>query len=279
MFSLTARRAAFSGTFLQLNAAHRDWDAAEWSKLFAVYRAFGLSRLIVQWTEGYVDLVPRIFDHAKYAGIDVVLGLTKEPEFWQRPVEVLDDLESRATAVLEVLMPLSRAKNFSGWYIGEEIDDTRWRDASAQEELLRYCRAIRKRSRHGPVTISAFANGSQPPGEYAEFLRRLVRKGGIARVLFQDSIGARKLTLDALPAYYAALRKKLGRRVAPIVEIFDQTRDNPFEAKPASVQRIEKQLQIARQAGYPLPLVFSLPEYSTPELLSRFRVPPLPVSL
>lgn len=261
---------AFSGTFLQLTASNRDWSSAQWTGLFDDFARLGLSRVIIQWTEGFVDFLPLLFEHASRAQMRVELGLINEPRFWHEAPAILGELRQRSREQARLLNPFAARPEFAGWYITEEIDDVRWRDKRARKELGRYLKDVRKRLKNAPVRISAFSNGAMPPYDCAHFLRELLRESGIDGILFQDSIGARKLTLETLPAYYSALRSALGSRVEPVVEIFDQVKADPFEARPADTARIKTQLEIVRAAGFGSPIVFSVPEYRTPDLFAAF---------
>jgi len=249
------RRAPFFGTFLQLTRAHRGWPRERWTELASYLRALGVERAIVQWThdgsECFADLLPRVFA----MGFGVDLGLVNDARFWTSPLDTFD--RKRNLTLLRELKPFTRERNFHGWYLTEEIDDTRWPDPRALFSYLRRTATDMRRTARGPAAISTFANGAMPPAKFAGFCRAMLSESKIGGLLFQDSIGAKKLSLEAARAYFSALD---GLPWRPVVEVFEQVSAEPFSARPASAGRIRAQLAIAPRA----PFAFSLPEYATP---------------
>jgi hypothetical protein len=90
--------------------------------------------------------------------------------------------------------------------------------------------------------------------------------------MFQDGVGAGKLAVEDLEPYYAALQETLrgACQFQIVVETFTQTGGapldlQPFSARPAPLDRIRRQLEMAaRHSATPL-VAFSAPEYMTPE--------------
>jgi hypothetical protein len=245
----------------------RSWGTGEWRRLIGGIALYGIRRLVLQWTLGFDPLA--VFQVASEFGLLVVLGLVDDAQFWRDPVRSLGPLEEASLHQIRRLELLTRQKTFAGWYITQEVDDTRWQRAEDARLLTRYLRKLARacrRMRKAPVSVSAFANGKTSPEEYAKFLRRLRREARIDQVLFQDSVGARKLTVEQATRYQMAMRNT----AEPIVEIFDVINEEPFEARPAPIERIRRQLEAVQMAGFGAPLVFSLPEYQTPELLEAF---------
>lgn len=266
-----SRGGAFSGTFLQPSPAMRDWTRDQWRELIDGLARYGISRIILQWSRGFA-LQP-VFVAAQGHGMRVDLGLADSPDFWRDGPGSLDGLEAASLHQIEDAAPLTREPAFAGWYITQEIDDTRWERSEDSRRLIRYLKKLSqacRRVRRAPVSVSAFANGRTAPEDYTRFLARLRRKAHVDRILFQDSVGANKLTVDQAAAYHRALRISLRGAAEPIVEIFQLVREDPFEAQPAPIDRIRRQLQAVEAAGFASPMVFSLPEYQTPELFAEF---------
>jgi hypothetical protein len=72
-----------------------------------------------------------------------------------------------------------------------------------------------------------------------------------------------------LPLYLTAARNATaatGRQLQVIVEIFQQVADaRDFRAVPASIDRVERQLEVAGAVSAAAgPVAFSMPEYMTP---------------
>ena len=85
-------------------------------------------------------------------------------------------------------------------------------------------------------------------------------------MLFQDGVGALKMDLTGLPLYLRAMERATegaGRRLAVVVELFEQTGGapldaGPFAAVPAPPARVQRQLELA--AGHPA-VAFTVPDY------------------
>lgn len=260
-----------SGTFLQLNQGHLSWPDSKWEMLFDCFVRLNLNRLVIQWAQDeealFLDLLPMIFDRAGAAKMRVHLGLLNVRSFWSMNDEsaerILASIYEQTVPLIGQLAPLARRKEFSGWYIPQEFDDVRWSRKNMRRNGGDFIRAVTKSLRkiapRSHVSLSAFANGHLPPEELAHLWHDVFRFAKVDELLFQDGIGVHKLTLDRLPAYEKALRKRLGARFTPVIEIFEQTGDDPFAAIPASAERVRRQLAIAGAA-----IAFSIPEYMTP---------------
>lgn len=260
-----------TGTFLQLNQGHLSWPDSKWEMLFDCFAQLRLKRLVIQWAQDeetlFLDLLPMIFDRAGKAEMRVHLGLLNARSFWSMNDEsaerILSSIYEQTVPLIRQLAPLARRKEFSGWYIPQEFDDVRWSRKNMRRNggdfIRATAKALRKVAPRSHVSLSAFANGHLPPEELAHLWHDVFRFAKVDELLFQDGIGVHKLTLDRLPAYEKALRKRLGARFTPVIEIFEQTGDDPFAAIPASAERVRRQLAIASAA-----IAFSIPEYMTP---------------
>ena len=287
------------GTFLQLTSTHLEWTESDWRELFDHFRVLGLSRIIVQWS-AYEDThfyskagentgrrspVETILDLADQAGMQVWLGLAVEEKYWTEiagtPEVVgayLQGLAQRSTATATELAPLAAGHAaFAGWYIPQEIDDASWRDRERRPLLYSFVAdlsaALQRLTPNASVAVSGFSNAAMDPMAFQTFWEGLLKQAGaIDTVLFQDGIGARKLDLYELPLYTAAIRSAAesnSRHVVAIVELFHQVSGPPldteaFQAVPAPLERIIRQLEIAR-AYAPTAVAFSVPEYLSPK--------------
>ena len=159
-----APAARLQGTFLQLTAAHGDWQPADWTKLFGYIKELRLTQLVIQWTV-YDDLaffpapehqqvaqppLSTIMHLADAAGMKVWVGLAHDPGFWEKihrdPKLVgiyLRRVRLRDEAIAGRLAPqLRNHPSFRGWYIPEEVDDVNWQEAPAQEVLFAFLRDL-----------------------------------------------------------------------------------------------------------------------------------------
>lgn len=249
----------------------------------------GIREVVVQWTsfEAF-DTYPRattglarttilsdLLQAAEAERVAVWIGLHSENGFWSiadtSPEEIahyfsqrLQDLEARLPALLSVMNKAGRARSpVAGWYISEEIDDTRWTDPKRRALLDDYMIQIRRRlaaAQPGPVMVSAFANGAQTPAEYAAYLRGLADRAGIDRLLFQDGVGAGKLSVEQATGYLQALQDRAGRSgVVPIVELFDVAPDGLTQ--PATLSRILDQIDAEAPFASPAFAAFAIPHH------------------
>ena len=109
------------------------------------------------------------------------------------------------------------------------------------------------------------------PGVFELFWDSLLKATPIDIVLFQDGIGADKLTFAQLPEYLASLQRATqinSRQLQVVVELFKQVTGNDslstqFAAEAAELERVQKQIMIDAAYGSDL-VAFSIPEYMTP---------------
>lgn len=268
------RGGLFRGTFLQPWARHLEWTPEQWDELLGALAALGCEEIVLQWCRydefDYAPLAARLLDGARARRMRVAVGLPYSSQWWRRIAAdaalALDELAARARSFSESseARQWRRHPAFAGWYLPEEIDDDHW-FAPARRRMLaatldRLAGVLR------PLAVSGFTNRGHSAGEVAAFWHELAARRRLARVLFQDGIGAGKMTLAAWPAYLEALRGRLGRRLEVVVEIFEsRPAEAGFEAVPAPLDRVRLQVELARRATRRPPLSFSLPDYATPQ--------------
>ncbi len=268
------RGAWFRGTFLQPWARHLEWPPDQWQALFESISALGCQEVILQWCRydgvDYAPLVPLLLDSARARRMRLWIGLPYESGWWQRiandPFQALDAVAARARAFSEspAARQWRRHPAFAGWYLPEEIDDDHWFAAPRRRALA--ATLDRLAGLFHPLAASGFTNRSRTADEVAGLWRELAARRRLARVLFQDGIGAGKMTLAAWPAYLEALRARLGGRLDVVVEIFEPVPEAAeFQARPAPLDRIRAQAALARRATGRPPLCFNLPDYATPQ--------------
>jgi hypothetical protein len=117
------------------------------------------------------------------------------------------------------------------------------------------------------VAISGFANARTDPQTLAMIWKALLSEAPIDEVLFQDGVGAQKLSLADLEIYLPVLQQAVasqGRDFRVVVELFRQVSARPFRARPAPWTELERQLSLAAQYSTSGLMAFSVPEYLTP---------------
>lgn len=289
------------GTFIQLlENSHGQWDEKEWLTFFGYLRKLKISNLYLQWTVAdtraffsgsslqsvqSVQSPPleTILKLAEQFDIKISIGLVYDAEYWNQITQnshqvkiYLDDLLRRSIFAAEQITPIAlKYQSFDGWYITEEVDDLNWNSLEKRELLFAYLEqlsnALEKLTLGYQIAISGFSNGRIEIAEFSKFWNQLFKRTKINLALFQDGIGAKKLTFSRLPDYLAAFKQSATdhqREIGVIVEIFRQTNGypintRPFQAVPADFSRINRQRQIASKFSQNL-VAFSIPSYMMP---------------
>ncbi len=291
--------ARLGGTFIQLSDAHGDWTVDDWKPLFDDFQSLQLSQLIVQWTvydatafypsESYRERVnpqlETILKLADEAGMRVRVGLAHDSQYWdkvgrRRIASVgayLRRLRYRSLSIARELVPLvADHPSFQGWYIPEEVDDTGWLEPERRQVLFAHLAeltsALRPLVPQAEIALSGFSNANTDPVAFERFYTGLLQAATADVVLLQDGIGVKKLDLEYLELYLAAMRRAVeaeGRDLQVIVELFRQVEgppldEKPFKAVPASVDRIRRQLELASKYSSAGVMAFSVPDYMSP---------------
>lgn len=302
----TAVCRGIDGSFLQLTRAAAERPPAEWERLFADMAAIGVAQVFVQWTlaDGvafwapggpervpdapppldHVPMVDALLGLAERHGMRVWLGLAHDAGWWAgidrarpaREVEVF--LARRRLANLGVARALAPAvagrRAFAGWYVPDEVDDRNWlgaeRAALVADYLASLGRALEPLAPGAPIAASGFAQGWATPDQVADLWRTIAARAPLALLLFQDGVGAEKLSLDDLPAYLPRLRAAVashGTRLGVVVELFEAESAADaatFAAVPAPLARVERQLAAAWRGATGPVVGFSVPDYLSP---------------
>lgn len=287
---------ALQGTFLQLTHANAAWTLAQWEALFDRFRALSLSQIVVQWS-AYDDLafyksqalssvpsppLPTVLGLADRAGMRVTVGLAHDSQYWSHirsepaVVEVyLRRLRVKSIAVARELTPSVRKHpSFSGWYLPQELDDASWVNRKAWHVLLNHVSSLsdslRKLTPQVKVALSGFSNGRMDPERLAADWQQLTSTAGVDTIMFQDGVGVAKLRVEELEPYFSAFQRTFTRpgEFQIVVETFTQSAraaGDEFAAQPAPIDRIVRQIDIARRYTRAPLIAFSVPEYMTPE--------------
>lgn len=310
----TISRPLVTGTFIQLHEKQGDWSQARWEKLFDQFHSLGVRQVVVQWAvTGDLAFYPTrsfrqtsrppletILQLAETRGIEVCIGLANDPLYWekiQQPHPALEEylgrLRLRSEQVVREVAALSmKYRAFKGWYISEEIDDSSWGPARKRSlfygHIVQLSRFLKKITPNATIMISAFSGNRMSPDSYGDFLRKLLAETAVDILLFQDSIGTGKLSLEHLPLYLRAVRHATdahGKKLQVIVELFQVVSEAPFGARSADMSRIVQQLSLAACFANAGIGSFSIPDYMFAEngaelspLLQEYRRYALPLA-
>ena len=287
-------------TFLQIYQTTPGNVAANPNELFKKTRDMGFDTVFLQWSSYdnvsfYQDPRPTkstdprltsIIKAACYANINLWLGLHHDSQFWERSAQSKDQvktyLNQRLLDLKQRLPVLESAINragsgadcIKGWYIADEIDDMTWADAGHQALLIDNLKSTKqlltKARPNWPIAISGFTNQVKTPKNYAKMWDKLLTKSGIDLLLFQDGIGAGKLSLETEANYIQSLTTMAHKKkydISLVVELFNLTKqkDGTNRFSSANSARVRQQLALAEKAGAKQLAVFA----ATPYLLQN----------
>jgi len=292
---LAASGGEVSGAFIQLNRENAAWPVERWKNLLGEMRNVKLDTVIIQWTaeepalyfkdaglpfkEQY-DVLERLLEAARGKNLAVFFGLQNDPAYWKEITgrdKVLRDyflvrLARNERLQAALLSKFGTRADWAGYYIPDEIDDLSWREDARRNILKDYLRqtiqSLRKADANRPVAISAFFRARTAPAVFTKMLRHLTGDIGLTYLLIQDGAGSGDPPLELTPMYYRSLLGN-GRWQGPelwvVLEAFRQTSGKaaPFSAEPAPPERFSRQIQDA--AGFKRRIIFSFPEYISPE--------------
>lgn len=292
-------------TFYQPLAAHGERGAAEWDAFGQTLVQAGIQTIYAQWSildgvalfplsesvnkEIYAKHIkmadslplPGLLAMAGGSGIGVWIGLDLDPTFFrvhERNPDLLRVYFLRRELALEALLPdlktlVRSSPAFRGWYITDEIDDLNWQDKARKTLLIEHFAKMTGllaslTETPVPVAISGFSNGRTSPSVLADFWNSVLEESHIDRLLFQDSVGAGKLSVQESRLYRDALARKLDTRLHMVVETFSMQKqnqdDNNFVSIPTTPAEMSDRLTLAMGARVGRPVLFSAPEYLLP---------------
>ncbi len=290
-------QSTMSGTFYQPLARHLDWDPHRWAEIDNALQELGMSEIFVQWSAAdgiaFFPTAARaqlarsplepLFDIATRHGIGVWVGLELDQAFLpvlRKPaVEVQAHLAIRERQLAAILPDLAaylrRKEAMAGWYISAELDDGAWIDSAVAGIVRTHLKRLSfmlKSALDRPVAISTFANGTASPERLAAFWRDIGQGADIDLLLFQDGVGAGKLTPAQSALYAERLAMAMqaeGRQFGVIVEQFGEpapgaaSKEPVFSVAPAA--RVRQQLDAIAGFAQIRRIAFTLFDYILPE--------------
>jgi hypothetical protein len=287
------------GTFLQLQTPQLAWQPSDWERLFRCFEELQLTWLIVQWVvyddvafhkpsdvqggAGEASSIGTILRQAALRRMRVLVGLEHRSGYWGALAQGAQEMRNYLRQSEERCLPLARDMvaqlrgnpAFAGWYLSEEIDDESWFHEDMRQMLIPYLRNRRAQLRaltpDAPVALSGFTNARNPLPQVQAFWTFVLDETGIDILLLQDGVGTHKVGLDELTAYLSVISNAAQRSDRPfwvVTELFEQVGGPPvdngrFRAKPAALDRVCRQLQLAAPFAQAL-IGFSVPEYMSP---------------
>lgn len=281
-----AQKGSFAdSTFIQIIEENKHWSPEQWDGLFQEMQGMGIREVVIQWTRyGNSEFIPQVQTVLAYAAqyqMRVWVGLYSPEDWWiqiNKPAQLLEVylwqvLHKQLETAQRVVNLFGTSPAFVGLYLPLEIDDGTWHSAENTRVLLDCLRTFaRWTDTHVPGrvwAISGFSNGIVPPQHLAGFWEDVMRAGNVHRLYFQDGVGVHKLSPSEAADYVYALAQKIipqGLEIITVVESFTQVDGSPvndkaFAAKPAPLARLQKQVNLAREAGAMSAAFFTVPNY------------------
>lgn len=254
--------------FYQPHDVDGELTDGEWAYILAETKKAGFDRLIVQWVRfgssdfgGHGGWLERLVTRADSEGLDVVLGLYADPDFFKRvrggDSELAAYLNGYLVKNLSVLDEVSGqpfARDVVGWYLPAEFDDRYWlsdfRKGLLQDQLAKWDKVVASRTRK-PWSTSSFFTGWQTPENYSHWLNGLDYE-----LWIQDGSGTAVLTSDQRTLYLEQIGKV---RSGIIVEAFSQvSRDGEFSATSRAPEDLLQLEEAYRALGFERVGYFSL---------------------
>lgn len=213
---------AMQGLFYQPQLRDMNITSERWEEAMAAVRQYGFDTLVVQWTRygealagpAHADWLQQRLLQARAAGLQLVLGLYADPEFFQRvegqsPGELqayLGQLEAATEVQAKDWEQRLGGAAIAGWYLPAEIDDANWRSAARQalaQTYLEQTQADLISVLNRPVYLTSFFTGKMTPQAYRGMLEGLSRTGVHVWVQTGEGTGVlrpleRQLYLDSL---------------------------------------------------------------------------------
>jgi len=215
---------------------------AQWRQIWQDTARQGAHTVIVQWTAygdsdfgGARGWLASSLNIAREQGLQLVLGLSMDPAFYQR----IDELDSAGLATYwqaqlgRSLAQQQRLRSewklaISGWYLPLELDDAHFQAADRRQTLQRQLKDLAARL-DAPLHVSAFSTGKLAPQVNSQWLAALAREG--IQVWWQDGTGTGRLPPVVRSGYADALPCSVGI----VREAFRQVsaEGQAFRAEPA----------------------------------------------
>lgn len=249
LLALAAPAQAMTALFYQPQTRDLSQPAENWPRLFATTRQLGFDTLVVQWTRygnglatpAQQDWLTARLIEARAAGLQLVVGLAADPDFFARQQAPVQELGSYLATLRRNDLQAARSwlqrlgpDAIAGWYLPSELDDARWRDPAARKLLLdglgQHVGELRKLLPR-PVYISSFFVGNMAPAQYRGLVAEVAARG--THVWVHDGRGVGKLNAAERALYLKAVGDCPNPAAAGVVyELFRQTApDEAFKAE------------------------------------------------
>ncbi|MCS2169548.1 DUF4434 family protein [Scandinavium sp. TWS1a] len=246
---------AMNAIFWQPQLRDNSIPPEQWRSLMQNVRQTGFDTLVLQWTRygeafsngNELNLLQQRTTDARAAGLNVIIGLHADPDFFQRQKQTATALTNYLNRLR--VADIQQAKKWSayadGWYISAEIDDLNWRNPGARAQLRQWLSTTRTQLTtvdNKPVYISSFFAGNMTPESYGRMLAEIHQLG--LQVWVQDGQGVNTLTRSERALYLDASAgcESLTPAQGIVYELFQTQPGKTFNTKALSSTELTTRL-------------------------------------
>lgn len=282
------------GTFIQYQPWMMELDADAWQRELEAMQRAGLRTIVIQWLAhndrtfipqqaDAVDPTEIILSFADRHGMEVVLGLYMDDDWWQWfPAGGLPERLVRRTRTIaeQAWSRYGRHGSFAGWYIPPEPADTLGPEAiPALKAFFRETSGLcRKLSGGKPVGFSPYLTGQLQAELVENHYADVLTDSGIDILMLQDGVGARnwdEVVHSRVVPLFRAMRDAClaaGVELWADVEIFHNQSGDPNRPRflPSNTRRLAMQLAAENPFATRL-IAFDFFHYMSPHRGERQR--------
>ena len=222
------------------------------------------------------DPIGTILAAAEQRDMQVWLGLSLDPNYWQGVFDPAASAASNTALMLELEALYGASPALAGYYLPEEIDDRSFVSATAHESMIQYLAAMVTAAHDQvgrPVMVAPYFGIAPDGAAYAAWWDTTLARAPVDVIAMQDGVGTRRTTAaEGVPVYaaLAPVAAKHGVALWSDLEVFEQTHGWPVDdlAWQAQSARVETVLeQLALEAPYVTKFVtFDFTHHMSPRL-------------
>lgn len=222
------------------------------------------------------DPIGTIVSAAEQRGMQVWIGLSLDPNYWQGIFDPAASAAANTALMLELEELYGDSPAIAGYYLPEEIDDRSFVNEHAHEAMIQYLSAMVEVAHEQvgrPVMVAPYFGMTPNATAYAAWWDTTLERAPVDIIAMQDGVGTRRTTTQEGVPVYAALAEvvaKHGLTLWSDLEIFEQIHgwpvdELPWQANPARIETVLEQLKL--EAPYVTKFVtFDFTHHMSPRL-------------
>lgn len=246
-------------TAVELNDMHKiglTYVVLQWSADSSGRKSIYPSK-IYQKDESFTqdDFIDNLLTSCDKYGMKVYLGLDIDSD-WEKNTmgknkNLFDrEIDLSAKTADELYEKYKSHASFYGWYLPNEISDLTVISSGRRVKLHKYlnslCLRLKGLDNTKKISIAPYFSKFIYPPRYESIWKYLLCDSHVDVVMLQDGVGCKRIKLGDIASYFGSMKKAADYAHVELysdVEVFEQIHGGKeFEAKPANMQTIEKQL-------------------------------------